>query len=543
MQSKIHNVRRSRRNFLSGNHKFGRIGVLAVVAVGCLLALAGCIKNDIPYPRIQPNFLTFNVKGQTKGTQIDTINRKVTVYLPETVNIYEVDVESYTVSEGSHVVGDTLSRPIDLSSPMTVMLEMYQQYEWTISADQPIDRYFELDGQIGTSIIDVPGKRVLASVTDAVGLKNVLVKRIKLGPENGGMSPELQGKTVDFSKPVTVKVSFFGHEQDWVISVVEEEATVTTLRADGWACVGWVSAQAVEGKDNGVEYRLLGDTQWTRVPKSDITFNGGDFLAKIPHLSPETTYETRAYSGEEYGATLQFNTTGTRQLPNSSFDEWWQDGRVWCPWPEGGEQYWDTGNKGATTLGPSNSVPTDDTSSGTGWAAELQTKFVGIGMLGKLAAGNIFVGKYVRTDGTNGILSFGRPFELRPTKVKGYMKYKTAPISSTTTGFADLKGRPDTCIIWCALIDTPEPFEIRTNPNNRQLFDAQGDYVVAYGKIEYGENIDQYIPFEFELTYKDVFRKPKYVVLTASASKYGDYFTGANGAVLYVDDFQLVYDY
>ncbi len=216
---------------------------------------------------------------------------------------------------------------------------------------------------------------------------------------------------------------------------------------------------------------------------------------------------------------------------------------MWNPWPEGGEQYWDTGNKGATTLGPSNSIPTDDTSSGTGWAAELQTKFVGIGMIGKLAAGNLFVGRYVRTDGTNGILSFGREFAERPTKMRGYLKYKTAPISSTTAGFESMKGQPDTCIIWCALIDQAEPLEIRTNPSNRQVFEPDADYVVAYGKVQYGENIDQWIPFEFELDYKSTSRVPRYVIITASASKYGDYFTGGDGAVLYVDDFLFEYDY
>ncbi len=33
------------------------------------------------------------------------------------------------------------------------------------------------------------------------------------------------------------------------------------------------------------------------------------------------------------------------------------------------------------------------------------------------------------------------------------------------------------------------------------------------------------------------------MIITASASKYGDYFTGGDGAVLYVDDFLFEYDY
>jgi len=37
-------------------------------------------------------------------------------------------------------------------------------------------------------------------------------------------------------------------------------------------------------------------------------------------------------------------------------------------------------------------------------------------------------------------------------------------------------------------------------------------------------------------------RTPEYIVIVAAASRYGDYFTGAVGSVLKVDEFQLVYD-
>ena len=96
---------------------------------------------------------------------------------------------------------------------------------------------------------------------------------------------------------------------------------------------------------------------------------------------------------------------------------------------------------------------------------------------------------------------------------------------------------------WVALIDSDQPFEIRTDPKNRQLFDPDGDYVIAYGSLECSQTISEYIPFEFELNYKSTSRRPKYILVTASASKYGDYFTGGNGSTLFLDDFELLYDY
>ena len=514
-----------------------------VIFTCILLLLASCIKNDIPYPYIQANFLSISAETQDQGSIIDSISRKVTFTFPETTDIYNVKISDYTITPGAELVGDPFAGGIDLSTPKTVILRLYQDYEWQMIANQNISRYMTLSGQVGSSVIDVPAHRVVAYVSDNIDITAVKIETIKLGADGSEMSPNLNGKVVDFTHEVQVTVTDHGRSEEWKLYVATTESSVTTVRADAWTSVAWVYGEAEEGKDNGVEYRLSGDNDWTSVPQEWLRHDGGSFSARIIHLSPLTSYEARAYSDDERGATVEFTTGPVVQLPNSSLDEWWLNGKVWNPWLEGGEQYWDTGNKGATTLGSSNSVPTDDTSTGEGWAAMLETRFVGIGSIGKLAAGNLFVGYYVRTDGTNGILSFGRSFSQHPTKLRGYLKYKDAPISHATEGFTSLIGQPDTCIVWCALIDAPEPFEIRTNPKNRQLFDPESPIVVAYGKIEYGETIENYIPFEFELNYKSTQREPKYILLTASASKYGDYFTGGAGAVLYLDDLELIYDY
>lgn len=514
---------------------------LAVCAL-CMLA-AGCIKDDIPYPHIQANIMEIMAKGESQGAKIDSVNCNVTMYFPEETNIYAVEIESYTLTPGATVVDDALSQPLDLSQPADIKLHLYYDYDWTISAVQNIERYMTVAGQIGSTSIDVPARRVLLYVTENTDLHNLKVNTIKLGAAGSVMSPDLEGETVDFSHPVEVVVTNHGHREIWTIYVDVTESVVTTARVDAWTQVAWVYGQGETGGDFGVEYRIKGDTEWTRVPQSWLTVEGGSFHARLVHLSPLTTYEARAISGEDMGQVVEFTTGANVQCPNMNFDSWWLDGKVWCPWAEGSTPYWGTGNKGATTLGPSNTVPTEDTVDGQGLAAMLQTKFVGIGIVGKLAAGNIFVGDYVRTDGTNGVLAFGREFKERPTKLRGYLKYTTAPISSVSSGFENMRNEPDTCIVWCSLIDQATPFEIRTNPSNRQLFDPEGSYVVAYGKVEYGQTISEYIPFEFDLKYTSTERVPRYILITASASKYGDYFVGANGAVLYLDNLELVYDY
>lgn len=509
-----------------------------------MLLTMSCIHNDIPYARIQANFITLQAKSQDAGTVIDTIAMTATLTFPEEVDMSAIQITGYSLSPGAQIVDNPFGEPVDLTQPLYVYLKLYQNWLWKIIGVQDIERYFEVEGQIGNSTIDVPGRRVVLYVPASAKMSELKVIKAKLGQKGSTMTPDMaDGGTFDGRRPFEISVEAFGETQTWTVYVEQMTETVRTVSADAWTCVAWVSGQAEAGRDNGVEYRIAGSEEWTRVPKDDITDNGGAFTACIKHLSPQTAYQARAYSGEDFGATLDFTTGSVVQLPNSNFDQWWLDKKIWCPWAEDGTPYWGTGNTGAATLGQSNTVPTEDTPSGEGWAACLQTRFVGIGTLGKLAAGNIFVGSYVRTVGTNGVLSFGRPFTERPVKLRGQFKYTTAPINYTSAEFKYMTGQPDTCTVWVALIDTPEPFEIRTAPNDRQLFDPNGDYVVGYGKMECAQTINSYTPFEFEIKYKSTSRVPTHILITGSASKYGDYFTGGAGATLYLDDFELIYDY
>ena len=50
-----------------------------------------------------------------------------------------------------------------------------------------------------------------------------------------------------------------------------------------------------------------------------------------------------------------------------------------------------------------------------------------------------------------------------------------------------------------------------------------------------------YPEYTIRLDYRD-YRKPKYLVIVATASKYGDYFTGGEGSTLYLDEMELTYD-
>ena len=106
-----------------------------------------------------------------------------------------------------------------------------------------------------------------------------------------------------------------------------------------------------------------------------------------------------------------------------------------------------------------------------------------------------------------------------------------------------MKEKPDTCAIYIALTDWKEPLEIRTKPSDLSVFNKNDPGVIAYAEFYSGETVTEYKSFELTLDYRDTTRVPTYLVLVCSASKFGDFFVGGPGALLYVDDFSLEYDY
>ncbi len=507
--------------------------------------IGSCIKNDLPYPKIQQNITVIKAVGESKSALIDSSSFSVMVYLDEQVDIMSVKFDAFKVTPGGEADPDLAEGTYDLSHPIVVNITRYQTYQWLVKAQQDIERYFTIEGQIGETTIDAVGHRILVNVPESADLSKLDITSIKLGPAGiTTMVPDITTGLYDFTRPVRVDVTCHDRTEEWTIYVERTELLVNTERVDAWSKVVWAYGSCPSDMKGGFQYRKASDSQWIDVPASSVTQTQGAFSACIPHLEPLTEYVVRAVSGSDYGNEVKVTTEATADIPDGDFDQWWlKNNKIWCPWNENGEQYWDTGNTGAATLGQSNVKPTDHTVTGSGQAAELKTVFVGIGSIGKLAAGSIYTGSFQKVDGTNGILDFGRPWKLRPTKLRGYYQYQTADINYASTEWADLKGRPDTCHIYVALTDWTAPFEIRTNPKNRQLFDSNSSSVIAYGELLYSGTMGDYQPFEIELKYRSTSRIPTYLQITAAASKYGDFFTGGSGAVLYVDQFSFDFDY
>ncbi len=509
------------------------------------LALVSCIENDIPLPKIQATFTAFEVEGATRAPKIDRQLQTVTVYVGELTDPRSVKVDSVAYNEGEPVKPSVdFSQRLNLSSPLPVTLSLYQDYEWNIRSEQEIERYFEVEGQIGDADIDYINHRVVTLVTASTDVSRVKIKRAKLGPANlTTESPAITSLT-DFTTEQKVDIAYYGKTEHWTIYVVNSTSSIEMKSADAWTRVAWLEANGVAGADNGFKYRVKGSEEWTDLPDEQITSSSsGSFKGCVKGLQPLTEYEYYAYCNAEMTEVGTFTTEAEVALPNGSFDDWHQDGKVWNPWAAGGTKFWDTGNKGATSVGASNSTPVADgcPANPNGQAAHLETKYIVI----KLAAGNLYTGEYVKTDGTNGILDMGREWTTRPTKLRGWYKYQPKPMNvvSDELSHLNLKGKNDTCNIYMLLGDWDAPVQVRTNPRNRKLIDFNDPKIIAMAQLQSGDVVSEYKQFEIEFEYRSTSRKPKYMICVISASKYGDYFTGGDGSLLTVDEFELDYDY
>lgn len=508
-----------------------------------ILIVGGCIENDIPYPKIPQIITSIAAEGEIKPAVIDSLAFDVTIVLDEIVDIEKVKFTEFSFTPGAQCNVDLLEDSHDLTHPMIISLTKYQTYYWALYARQTIERYFTVDGQVGETVVDPIGHRVIVSMPEGTDLADLTLTSVKLGPRDiTTMTPDLKPGPLDLSYPLRVEVTAHGRTEIWTIYAVLTEAVVTTSSVDAWSEVIWAYGNCPSDLKGGFEYRESGTTEWIPVPEERVFQTQGSFSASIPHLKPLTEYGVRATAGTEKGNEIKVTTQGTADIPNGDFEDWWLDGKIWFPYAEGGVQYWDTGNTGTATLGQNNVQPTDHTPTGSGRAAMLDTRFVGMFGIGKLAAGSVYTGKFAKVDGMNGILDFGRPFNLRPTVLKGYYQYKTAPIDYVSAEFEDLKGKPDSCHIYVALADWTAPFEIRTNPKNRQLFDKDSPSIIAYGELVYAGTMENYEEFEIKLDYRDTSRVPTYLQITCATSKYGDYFTGGTGATLYIDQLSFGWD-
>lgn len=394
---------------------------------------------------------------------------------------------------------------------------------------------------------------------------------------------EITGGDVSISIDETTRT----YTYNFTISTLPK--TTLTASANAWSKFAYLEGTAVttetlESTKMVMQYRLKNAEEWTPLVTA---FEGETYKAKVEGLTPATEYECRmVYGEEEYvSAVTEFTTETTPALPNGNFDNWWRqeekDNSPWYAIASGDAtafdtnkmlfSFWDSGNGGTAPLMKKNPTAPEGTEVHTeeGKSVKMQSQFVGFSSLGKFAAGNIYTGHFcsANTSTYQAKINFGQPFASRPVQMKGWFKYSRGTNIDYPKDGGEYKtllqqAGGDLCGIYIALVDN-EGFDYE---GHKYAYEVNGDLsgddpasfkyknaidfstnnpnVIAYGSItdEEAKGTGEWQEFTIDLKYRDLTRKPKYIIVVASASKYGDYFTGSTGSLMYIDDFELVYD-
>jgi hypothetical protein len=333
-----------------------------------------------------------------------------------------------------------------------------------------------------------------------------------------------------------------------------------------------LSALAVKDVESaGFEYRIKGSQDWTYVEGSAsraAMTKGQTFYANIKGLQVMTVYEYRAVSGTAdapnnfKGEVMQFTTQNGPQLPNAGMESWVSSGKVLLPTHNASDKFWDTGNHGSSTMSVNVTQSSTARKHSGSYAAALKSQFVGMLGIGKFAAGNIFIGKYLKTDGTDGELGFGRPFsipaDLKVKSLRVWVHYTPGAANDKGAGSYVPKGSLDQANVYIALFDGTDDSVSATDSEGQsyqgkygciirtksgKLLDKHASNVVAYAEhpITSGTSGDSMVQIELPLEYYKN-SHPTHIVVVCSASRYGDYFQGGENSLLYVDDFELIYE-
>lgn len=536
-----------------------------------ILTVVSCaIENDIPYPIVEANIESMTVEGQRGADEnssadaiINKTSRTVTLYVNDGVDLSNLKITSLKITSGAELLADSTacknydkfpttgfasldSIPLssdtrmDFTNPVTFTLRTYQDYVWRVTVNQIIQRDIDVD-RMTDYVIDTNTRTVIIYVDPEVDRTNLDVKKMNLGGEYGTVSPDPTA-IKDYSSPVkfNVRRSWEEYSYEWTVYVYPDSGETNSGSTDAFAMTtrATVNGKVQSGKTPVVEYCKQDETSWNTVPAANVSVSGNTFTATLTGLSASTAYKYRVSVDGTAGSEQTFTTAAATPLENGSMEDWSQDGKQWNPWASGNDAFWGTGNPGAAAFIGNLTTPTDESVKGK--AALLETKNAII----KLGAGNIFTGDFA-LDGLNGLLHFGRSFTSFPTALRLYYKYTPATIDmigDNVGDLASLKGQTDMFQIYIALSDKSEPYEIRNNPDNRQLFDPNDTNIIAYGEYTSSESVTSYKELEIPLEYRATNRTPKYIIIVASSSKYGDYYIGGVGSKLWLDEMELVYE-
>lgn len=339
-----------------------------------------------------------------------------------------------------------------------------------------------------------------------------------------------------------------------------------------WAAHATVHADVDEtefGTENiFFEYRpAASQGEWSRTAANRES--KGMYSATLTGLTPATEYEYRLLVPDPQtkeptvaGSSLTFTTEAAPTIPNGGFEavsknessEYYSFYDPSSSIVANQTKWWDSGNAGSTYSISTTTITDPDTSNFKEGSQSVRLHSANVMGL-KFAAGNIFCGEFAGVSGLDGKVNFGRPFTGRPTALRFWVKY--------IGGKVDNAGGPEGSELTTNDFDKGQiKFALGTWDNKKyggsatcpvQVYTADKETFWQIDSIEgtiaYADIVLQGDGSESEwqqvtltLDYKDEATIPKYIIISAAASMYGDYFAGSSSSQLWLDGMELIYE-
>lgn len=413
-------------------------------------------------------------------------------------------------------------------------------------------------------------------VNETISEDDTIQDIIGWAPVSTGIIPLVEGDPNIWAKFVTVSA-------DVDTEAYDTNKVYFQYRKHGdteWSAIGdniKATATAKEGVYSAVLKGLEPNTQYeyqlVLFPKTTTTTNDAGETVTVP--------AEKSVIGDENGdgsadVPATFTTGNDRQTPNASFEYVSTEGKCNVFYKndssvpeESRTKWWDSGNKSATDFSQPNM--TYQVSDGkVGAAVCLESKSA----LGIIAAGNLYSGEMYDArvlPSVSGVVNFGRQFAARPTALRLWVKYTGA------TGKASDKlpeGKDEGQIkiamgCWdkndyghdkdnnlVGTDDSPVTFDTAKSSTIIDFANDTKGGTLAYGTAIFKSNGDGYINgsstavncSEWEqiiipIEYFDTETEVTHIIISCAASRFGDYFEGYAGSMMWVDEVELLYDY
>lgn len=553
-------------------------------SAAALLLAASCIDNDVPYPVVELRIAGVEGSGFTVSG-ISIANRTVALTLDEKTDIRKVGIDKVTfdVATSNPMMTDTesfigqikTSRPLsgefDLRSPLYVTLSLYQDYEWTIVAEQPIERAFTVAGQIGATVIDAQKRTATAYVAKGTNLGDITVTRLKLGPADiTTYSPTAEELSASgFETMRFVDATYHGTTERWTLHVEHTDLKVAFRETDLWNNTGVITAMVTEEEypNAVIQYRVKGTDEWQATQKGERDETGLFTAAVTPEWTNSTnaaglpvkrlvrtkgvyagqTYELRLLVNGEATETSEYTVPAGDVIPDGNMEN---PGLSCFTQENQNAEFWASGNNGFA-----DKLCTSAAFDGMGGSRCALLKASAPPIVG-LAAGNLMSGIFYKDGMTTGVVEFGQPYTwtARPSGMKVKYHATVGIVNQTKHSGAPIgKGDQDKARIFVAIVDWNARHRVASgtgaptgtwDPTETTATDE--GKIIACGSLFIDRSTagDRMTEITLPLDFYDTQARPtgKYsIVISCSTSAYGDFMVGCTTNTMYVDDFEWVY--